>query len=646
MELPTPWNLADLPLIRHTASGDVTYCACEGRQQRKIERRATRSWSIVKYEPIDGPFRVENVSSLQMTPSGLSGNITLTASVPIFKSTHVGALFSVDSVGQKASQVLTGENQWSDEVRVTGVEATRQFLVTITGTWSGTVTLQRSVSEPGAWVDVVTYNANANAVYDDNLDNQICYYRVGINTGDYTSGSATASVTFSGGSLTGIVRVTGFTSSTLVSVEVLQNLGGTTASDIWSEGAWSDYRGWPTSVGLYEGRLWWAGKNKQWGSISDAYESFDDTLEGDAGPISRSIGEGPIDGVNWIIALERLVISTAGAEYSAKSSSFDEPLTPTGFSLKRLSTQGSAKIAPVAVDSEGLYVQRGTFRVYSLTYDADRYNYGSVDMTALVPELGSPGIVHLAVQRQPDTRVHCVRSDGNVAVLVYDRIENVKCWVLVETDGEVEDVVVLPGDEEDAVYYVVNRSIESGTVRYLERWSKESECRGGVLSKCADSHVVYNVAPTLTLTGLSHLEGKSVVVWGEGADRGTYTVDGGQITVVSETLLGHAVVGLGYTADYQSTKLKEFETAKRIHHITLVAADMHAQGIQYGQDFDHLDDLPLMEGGTEVLPDHVWDEYHQDLVEVNGEYDVDARVCLRATAPRPATILAFVVEYS
>src|SRR5690606_8181026 len=118
----------------------------------------------------------------------------------------------------------------------------------------------------------------------------------------------------------------------------------------WWEGEWSSYRGYPSAVSLYEGRLWHAGLDKLWASISDAYEDFDDEFEGDAGPISRSIGEGPVDSIHWLLALGRLLFGTAlnsgdfpaakiggNNVFAVRSSSFDEPLTPTNFSLKNAS---------------------------------------------------------------------------------------------------------------------------------------------------------------------------------------------------------------------------------------------------------------------------------------------------------------------
>lgn len=663
MELPAPWIEEELPLIRHEQSGDIVYVACSTEvQPRKIERRATRSWSIVTYSPNDGPFRVINVTPIRLTPSALNGNITLTSSSAFFKSTNVGSLFSIESIGQKVEGSFSGEDQFTNEIRVTGIGASRAFTVTIAGTFVGTLTLQRSVSEPGAWVDITNYTVPVTTSVNDALDNQIIYYRIGIKSGNYTSGTADASLTFSGGSRTGIVRVTGYTSETSVAAEVLVELGGTTASTDWSEGAWSQRRGYPSSVALYEGRLWWAGKGFIWGSVSDAYESFDPETEGDSGPISRSIGFGPVDSINWLAPLERLLMGTSGAEVVARSSSFDEPLTPTNFNLKAPSTQGSAAIAPVIIDSKGLFVHKSQSRVYELSYNGTTYNYESSDLTVLTPEIGQPSILGMAVQRSPDTRVHCWRSDGVVGVLVFDRAENVICWIPIETDGDVEDVVILPGTIEDSVHYIVKRTINGSTVRFREKWALESECTGKPDCKLADAHVVYSGAATTTITGLSHLEGETVVCWGWntttpfedylgneiGKDFGTFVVSGGQITGLSDAVT-NACVGLGYTADFESTKLAfgaQMGTAltqkKKIKNIGFILKNTHIGGLRYGPDFDNLSDLPLNEKGRDMEEDHIYSAYDFEAMEFDGDTEEDPRICLRAAAPRPCTVLAAV----
>lgn len=655
--LPTPWTADDLRLLRYEQSADVLYVACEGYQQRKIERRSDRSWSVVVYEPLDGPFRAENIDKIRISASATYGDVTLTATDNVFRSTHVGALFRIASVGQFVTETISAEEIFTDPIKVSGVNtAPRSFEVSITGTWVGTVTLQRSIGEPGSWSDVkgTTWTSNTTETYGDNLGDGgdiIAYYRIGIKAGDYTSGTATVSLERSAGTITGVVRLTAVASATSASARVVKELGGTASSEVWAEGAWSDYRGWPSSVALYDGRMVWAGVRGIWHSISDAYESFDTiNVKGDAQPISRQIGRGPVDSTNFLIALSRLVLGTDGAEWALRSTTQDEPLTPTSWNIKDISTQGSAAVAPVKIDTSGMFVQRGGVRVYELKFDGGRADYVTQDLTSVIPEIGEPEIVQMAVQRQPDTRVHCVRSDGTVAILVYESSEEVACWLEFETDGEVEAVAVLPGAVEDEVYYIVKRTINGSTVRYREKWALESQCRGGTANRQADSFIYFPAVGSDTISGLDHLEGETVVVWADGIDMGSEVVSGGAITL-SESV-DEAIVGLGYTAQWKSARLatifrdgsSNLGVRKRVAKIGLILADTHAQGLTYGPSFTTLDNMPAVERGKTVDPDYIWTDYDEHAFEFEGEWDSDSRVCLQAAAPRPVTICALVVE--
>lgn len=655
VELTSPWPAAALDDIRYDQSGDVIFLACDGYQQRRIERRRARSWSIVTYYAEDGPFRTENTGPITLTPSSLTGNANLTASAALFRSTHVGALFRVTSVGQSVTGSVTSiASTFTSPIRVTGVSPERTFTIVISGTWTGTVVLQRSLtSASGPWSDVAgkSWTANTTETYDDALDNQIVWYQLGCKASGWGSGTISLSLSIATGSITGIGRVISFSTSVLVSVEILSAFGGTTASDIWSEGRWSDYRGWPSAVAFAEGRLWWAGKDFLDGSVSDAFTSFDDTFEGDAGPIARSIGSGPVDTINWLLSSQRLLVGTEGSEIVAKASTQDEPITPTACSLRAVSTQGSAAVQAVKIDKRGVYVQRGGTRVMELSI-GDDLEYGSTDLTLLCPEIGTPSITRMAVQRQPDTRIHAMRSDGTVALGVFDKAESVLCWCDIETDGDVEDVVILPGDDgtgEDSVYYLVKRTINGSTKRYLERWALESQCIGATLNRQADSFVVWTGSSSTTITGLSHLEGESVVVWAGGKDLGTYTVTSGQITGVSESVTS-AVIGVAYEAAFKSSKLSRAQggTAltqpKRISHLGLVLVNAHYQGLQYGPDSATLEDMPLVENGTAVASNTVHATYDEMSFEFPGRWDTDSRLYLKAMAPRPCTVLAAIMS--
>lgn len=647
--LESPYPADALPLVRFDQSGDVVYLACRGYQQRKIVRRAAQSWSIELFEPVDGPFRGLNVTATTLTASATNGDITLTASADVFKEAHVGALFRIESIGQQTNDTFTGDGQFSDPIRVSGVGDARKLTSVISGTWSGTLKLQRSIGEPGLWQNVEDHPGNGTADYNDGFDNQIIYYRMGFATGGYTSGSAVVQLTYASGSNTGVVKITRVDSPSLAAASVLSDLGSTDATENWYEGAWSDERGWPSAVRLYEGRLWFAGLDKLWGSVSDEYESFDRDFAGDAGPISKTIGSGPVDSISWMLGLQRMVLGGAGAEHSVRSSSLDEPLTATNCNIKEATTQGTAPIGALRVDSTGIFAQREGRRLYELEADETGVDYQAVDLTILAPEINKPGIAAIAVQRQPDTRIHVVRTDGVAALLVYDRAENVRSWINVKV-GDLDadtivDVVVLPdGDNagEDKVYYVVN---VNGNYR-LTRWALEEECRGGTLNKQADLFKVYEGAAISTMTGLDHLNDRSVVVWADGKVlSGTFTVSGGSISLGAT--YSSVVAGLYYEARYKSAKLvtatargNSLFERKKVQSIAAMLAYTHQDGLYYGPDFDNLDPLPDVERMEKVGTDDVWETYDSDEFEFAGDWDTDSRICLWARAPYPATVIA------
>ena len=84
--------------------------------------------------------------------------------------------------------------------------------------------------------------------------------------------------------------------------------------------------------------------------------------------------------------------------------------------------------------------------------------------------------------------------------------------------------------------------------------------------------------------------------------------------------------------------------AKKIDYVGLVMADVHARGLEVGPSFDRMDPLPLMRGYAEVDAESVATAYDEQPQKMPGEWSTDARLCMRATAPRPCTVLAAVIE--
>ena len=692
VELTTPWAADDLADIRHDQSADVIYAAMGEAAPQRLERSgAGRSWSVVRLEPSTGPFLTSVSSSAKLSVSQKYGNTDMHSDIAFFTPDHVGALVRLTHNGQSGTWTLGAREAVTESIQVVGISDTgdtgspsqdseRRLDFSISGTYTGGITIERSfdgpdfgfhkVSESGGYikgglpVDTGTFAR----VVNDPDDNTTAWYRARMSS--YTSGAGVVTVTYNGQSTSGVGRITGYNSPTNVDLETQYRFSDTGATDIWEEGSWSSEVGYPTSVALHAGRLAFAKGATLSLSASDDYENFDDTEEGDAAPILRTLGSGPVDNIYYLLSLLRLVIGTAGAEIALRSSSLDEPVTPENSNARTFSTQGSANLRAIKLDSRGIFVQRSGRRLFSIGFSADSLesDYGAEELTALVPELLDPGVVSIAVQRQPDTRIHCVLADGTVAILTFEPLEEVLCWSLWEGDTgtapTVEKAMVLPGSGEDSVYYHVRRTVNGVTKRYLERWATEEECVGDTglswLMDCAKSYT--DTGHNALLPGFSHLAGEQVVVWSSdtglipGVDRSpdvmgvqtTYAVDTGAGTVTLSVPVHHAVVGLPYKATWKSTKLayavEQGNTAlaqmKRTDKIGFVLYQAHNNGLFFGNDTGTLDALPRVIAGATVDADLIHQNLDQVAMPFPGLWSSDSRMVLRGKSPRPVTMLA------
>lgn len=665
MELVTPWAEADLNNIRYDQSADVVFVACDDVKQQRIERRGTgRSWSVVDYKPDNGPFIPGRTAPVKLKVGATFGNTTLTADQKFFKTTHVGAIFRLFHEGQSGVYSMGREDIFSDVWTVTGIGPGTERLSSIrtdfTDTGAIALRVQRSFDGPDEGFRTVTtiQHDTGEVNVSDTGDNLTVFYRLAIPTGDYENGSVLATVTYPGGGKTGICRVTGYTSETVVAVEVLERFSSTDWSSDWNEGRWSDRRGWPTSVQFFEGRLWWGGGSEIAGSVSDDYHNFDDETEGDAAPISRTIGKGPVANVVFMLSALRLLLGTSSSVLTVRSSGFDEPLTQSNSNAKPSETKGAANLRALLIDTRAVFVHRSGQRVFSLGYDANAGDYVGADFTKLVPDLLSAGVVSVAVQTFPDTRIHCVLGDGTVALLTYDAAEELLCWSTWSTDGVVERAMVLPGSGEDAIYYLVRRTINGATKRYLERWASEDECIGGTQTWLADCAVGVT-GPSATVTA-AHLKGEEVILWGDGVSHSpinndlsqtAFVVDTGDGTITAPSSITSGVVGLPYQGDHVSTKLAygaalgtALNQPKRVDHVGFILYKTHNKGLFYGSDSGHLTPLPRDHGGQPVTADLIHETFDVPSFPFQGSFNTDARVHLRCYAPHPVTVMATTVS--
>lgn len=661
MELPTPWVTADLDTMRFAQSADVVFVACRGYPQRRIERRSARSWSVVLYQSDDGPFTVSRTANVRLKPSVNEGNGTLTASSAFFNANHVGALFRLFHPTYDMTFKLAGEDTYTEEIRVSGIGSDNTAYRTIAGTWSGTIFNHRSYEGKGVGFIPIGSGTTTNGSFSidpgTEWDNVIHYYRYGFRPGDYTSGVADVTITYEGGGDYGICRVVSVASSTVANIEILRPFVNTDYTSDWREGEWSSNRIWPSATVLSDGRLWWSGQDRIWGSVSDAFDSFDEDIEGDSGPISRSIATGGVNDTQWLMSLQRLIIGTEGAIAIAKSSSLDEPLTPINISIRDSSTTGVAAVDPAKLDRRGLVVERAGRAILEVVFEAASSEYRATQLSKLTTELFDSGVRALAVQRRPDSRVWVILDNGTCVCCVYEPDQEVLAFIPVETDGEFESVAVLPATTQDRVYFSIKRTINSSTVRYVEKMALDAESRPDTLCKVMDAFSTGVNSPASTTINVgAHLAGKTVVVWADGAPvetapgvRGEFVVDGsGNITVPEA--VENWCAGLPYRLRFKSARLAygaEGGTAmiekKVVDELGLILTDYTRNGIRVGASFDKLYDLPAKVSGQ--TPDAVLSgSIHEDTpFSLGGSWRLDSRVCMEVHSPYTACFVGMTI---
>jgi len=517
-EIPSPYLTADLFELKFEHSADVMYITHPSYEERKLSRISTTTFVLEELGYRDGPFQdVNTVSTAIITPSATTGSITLTASgtdaagntfAPFKTGTTAGhapsggdsdvnigssqtlpsitgALFKIVHAidTNVVEESFNGTGQTSDELTVyKGV--TWDFVTN--GIWTGTIDLERSYDgggSTGTWetVHTVTSADNNNEKVDGTEEVDDAQYR--MKTSGTWSGTANpCRISVRDTSHIGVCEITAVTSTTVATATVLATLGSTSGTHRWAEGYWSNYRGWPNAVAISpEERLTFAGSPSfpltVWGSRAGDYTNMTIGVLDDDALIFTLIGSGRQNAIRWIISKNSLIIGTYGGEHILGASDDKEAMTPTNVTAKIQSTYGSEDIQSILVGDSILFIQRGGRRLREMHYSFEADSMIAEDLTVFANHITESTITDLAYQRTPDPMVFAIRDDGELAVLSYERSQNVWAWCRLITstaagDSDFESVCVIPsGSEEDIIYVSVERVINGSTVRYIEYFS-------------------------------------------------------------------------------------------------------------------------------------------------------------------------------
>jgi len=549
VEISTPYLEAELDDLQFVQCADVMTICHPNHPVQELKRTAVNAFTIAaksfSYPPMLDP---NTDNSFSLTPSAASGSITITASKNLFNANHVGAYFQMVHArkNNKISKNFTADGS-SSSIEVFG------YWTFIThGTWTGNVTIQRSFDGGSSWIDFRTYSSSNDKNFSENgsEDNDDCRYRI-IMEGYSQASSGTikqCQVRFVNPDFTktGVVKITAVTDATHAAATVVRKLGGTDATRDWSEGAWSDYRGFPRAVTFFEERMFFGGTAFRpqtiWGSKTAEWDNFLVGEKDDDG-IDLTLSSNSVNSILWLAAQQSLIVGTSDSEWTVAASDSGEPLTATNFRMRPQSAYGSAGAPGVIAGDTILFLQRGSRKIREFVYSWEKDGYSSPDLTILAEHISQSGIVEIQLVQQPDTILYCLRGDGRLACLTYERTQEVVGWQLLDTDGSIFSVAAIPDGDSTDIYIGVRRNGRN----LVEKFAPRDIPADPAQYVGSDSAVMKTDSSAFSVvSGLDHLEGLSVTILADGALQTPRTVANGEVTL--DAPANTAVIGLPFTA--------------------------------------------------------------------------------------------------
>lgn len=303
------------------------------------------------------------------------------------------------------------------------------------------------------------------------------------------------------------VKITGFTSSTVVTVvaqnDVPQSLHNT-ASFNWSEGEFSNARGFAGAITFHEQRMVLAGSiyapQKVWFSKSNAdYENFEVGTNADD-PFLITIASQRGDPIRWLFSDQALFVGTAGSIFRIISSRNSPALAPDDIDAKRQISYGCSSIQPELVGQSPIYMQKNNKTARLITFDIDSDKYKAVDITIDSDHITDGGITSFEYQQIPLSSLWTVRTDGQIARLTLEQDQQVQAWSRYVTQGSFESVaIVSDAEDNDEIYTIVKRTINGVVKRFVEVQEPNYEV-DNLNRFYVDSGLTYNGTQSSTIT--------------------------------------------------------------------------------------------------------------------------------------------------
>jgi len=266
-----------------------------------------------------------------------------------------------------------------------------------------------------------------------------------------------------------------------------------------------------------------------------------------------------------------LTIGTTGSEVQIYGS---RGITPTDIQIKQISTFGSSNIQAQLVGLSLLFVQKAGRKVREFAYTSIDGALNSPDLTVYADHITESGLTAIAYQQEPVQCLWCVRDDGYLVGLSFDRTTGLTAWHSHYIGGVIEGIAVVPAAREDAIYIVVKRTINGSSVRYIEYFT-ESEPEEQDDLFYVNSGVTVSNGDAVIVTGVTQADPAVITSVAHG-----YSTD--------DFIRMYNVVGM-------------VELNNRLYKITVIDADTFSLRTEFTVNVDSTNYTPYISGGTAEL---------------------------------------------
>jgi len=408
----------------------------------------------------------------------------------------------------------------------------------------------------------------------------------------------------------------------------------------------------PSTVNYYQQRIMFgASQNKPqtvYGSQSGNYHSLRvsvPTKDDDA--VTFTIASQKVNEIRHIVSLDAMIILTSSGEWHVTEGQ-DDVLTPSTVGVKPQSYYGASHVQPVLVGSDAIYTQDRGSRLRTIGYAFETDNYSGSDLSIMAQHLMDQyTIIDMAYAQEPYSIIYALRDDGVLLCCTYQKEHEVVGWYHYDTpNASIKSIAVIAEGNQDILYAGIERTINSQTVRYVERL-RERNWITAENAFCMDAAARYSSTSTDTVYGLHHLEGETVTAFADGNVVMDVTVSDGMVTIpnAAETIL----VGITYECDVETLDVDSADPKISIRGdlksvSQVVFKFLNSRGGWVGPNESNL---------TEIKPRFTSDGYdaiqlrtYEHRVTIGAGWSEGGRIFFRQSDPVPATILVISPEVS